>query len=198
MSNYATAASERTLREVIALLAAEASGTATGSACLCLVPNDTQHLAFCIDAREVEDVIHIVRSGVERAGKLLEPRSAGDYRARGSHFIRKSRLDLAIPAYSEAIRLDPGNNRAYFDRAMAYRAQRNFGLAIADFTHALRIEPQNSEMLDALAATYAEGGKFDEAVECQRKALAFAGAERKVEFESRLKQYEAHAAARSK
>ena len=44
--------------------------------------------------------------------------------------------------------------------------------------------------LDTLAAAYAEAGDFDKAVEWQQKGIALAPAEKKADFESRLKLYQ--------
>jgi hypothetical protein len=88
-------------------VASAACGPLHELACLGILAEQNLRVAFCIDSREVEDVIQMVRSNKDRASRLLDPRSAADYRDRGSYFLKKSRPDLAERSFREASRLDP-------------------------------------------------------------------------------------------
>lgn len=57
----------------------------------------------------------------------------------------KSIQDKAIAELTEAIRLDPKNGNAYFDRARIWRERNEFDKAIADWTEVIRLNPKDVE-----------------------------------------------------
>ena len=52
---------------------------------------------------------------------------------------RKAMYDRAIADFTQAIRLDPNDTKAYTERGSAYNAKGDNDRAIADFTQALRL-----------------------------------------------------------
>ena len=63
------------------------------------------------------------------------------YNNRGIAYRAKGDLDRAIADYSEAIRLDPDYDTAFFNRGRAYYLKRDYDRAIADYGESLRINP---------------------------------------------------------
>ena len=59
----------------------------------------------------------------------------------GACLEAKKEYDKAIADYTEAIRLDPKNARAYTNRGGLGR-QEEYDKAIADFTEAIRLDPK--------------------------------------------------------
>ena len=49
--------------------------------------------------------------------------------------------DQLLADFTEAIRLDPKDAAAYYNRGTAYSHMGSYGLAVADFTEALRLNP---------------------------------------------------------
>ena len=60
--------------------------------------------------------------------------------------------DAAIAAFSEAIRLDPGNVQSYLCRALAHAKMGSWGGAVADFREAVRLNPGTSKYAGRIAA----------------------------------------------
>ena len=50
--------------------------------------------------------------------------------------------EKAIADYTEAIRLDPKDAKAYYNRGVAYGEKGERDKAIADFTEAIRLNPK--------------------------------------------------------
>jgi tetratricopeptide (TPR) repeat protein len=136
-----------------------------------------------------------------------------DYVARGLAWAQKRDYDRAIADYTEALRVNPKDAKAYTYRAVAWSNKNNYERAVADYSEAIRINPQHVDahnsaawllatapvasvrngtravevarkaaelsswkdgnILDTLAAAYAEAGNFPEAVRWQEKAMQF-------------------------
>ena len=60
---------------------------------------------------------------------------------KGNAFLARQDWDNAIACYTEAIRLDPNDVRAYNDRGNAYQKIGEKGKADADFAKAKELEP---------------------------------------------------------
>ncbi len=85
-------------------------------------------------------------------------------------YLRQSRLhsdamqfELAIDHLSRAIKLDPFQKAFYYERAMAYRAQRSFDLSIADFIRAVQLDPNEAGYHFGLALSCYEKGDYQNA-----------------------------------
>ena len=70
-----------------------------------------------------------------------EPKSAAQALKKGEQLLSAGDVDGAIAAYTEASRLDPEDQQAYFNRAVVYARMGNFDKAIADFTKAIELNP---------------------------------------------------------
>jgi tetratricopeptide (TPR) repeat protein len=64
-------------------------------------------------------------------------------------------LKSAIADYTEAIRLNPKDDSAFYFRGEAYRQKADYDRAIADYTEAIRLNPK-----DVFASYYARGGAY--------------------------------------
>ncbi len=107
----------------------------------------------------------------------LNPRYAIAFQNRGQAWRKKQDYDKAIADFTEAIRLDTKLASAYDDlaRLLATCATpkfRNADKALEMSTQACKLtEFRDSNLLDTLAAAYAENSQFEQAVETQRKAI---------------------------
>ena len=83
--------------------------------------------------------------------------------------------DKAIADLTEAIRLDPNNSEAYFERAAEYRGKGEDDKASADLTEAIRLNPAYAEAYYLRGVIYADKGDSKNAKLCfdQAKRLGF-------------------------
>jgi Flp pilus assembly protein TadD len=63
--------------------------------------------------------------------------------AQGEAYLDQNDYEQAITAFSEAIRLDPGNAQAYGSRGLAYYRQGKYERAIADYDRAIELDSNN-------------------------------------------------------
>jgi class 3 adenylate cyclase len=82
----------------------------------------------------------------------------------------RARVDEAIEAYSEAIRLVPGA-RAYNNRGIAYFDKGQLQKAIVDYTEAIRLDPQYGEAFNNRAWTKVKAGRAAIALDDADKAV---------------------------
>jgi tetratricopeptide (TPR) repeat protein len=96
---------------------------------------------------------------------------------RGQVYAQKGEYDQAIADFTEAIRLDPAqavghNNLAWLLATCPEAAVRDGPKAVENATRACELsEWADSHCLGTLAAAHAEVGQFEQAVECQVKAI---------------------------
>jgi tetratricopeptide (TPR) repeat protein len=67
---------------------------------------------------------------------------------------------LAIDKYSRVIREKPGFKKAWWMRAISYKALRQYPEALADITYAINIEPQDDAVLATRAGIYGLTGEL--------------------------------------
>ncbi|MCZ6504039.1 MAG: tetratricopeptide repeat protein [Gammaproteobacteria bacterium] len=108
----------------------------------------------------------------------LNPEDAHAYYNRGNAYIDKHQYDLAIHDYNKAIELNPEdakvyNNMAWFRATCAEKKYRNGAEAVRLAIKANELTSWgNNNHLDTLAASYAEAGMFEKAIETQEKAIS--------------------------
>lgn len=72
----------------------------------------------------------------------------------------QGRFESAIRDYTQAIQLNPGHCRAYYNRAFSHDRLGQFEDAVADYSRALQIEPANA------AALHNRGSLFERMGRC--------------------------------
>ena len=79
------------------------------------------------------------------------PDGAEEYNLAGVQHFEAGRMEEAVAAYSEAIRLDPGHPAAYYNRGQAYFTLGRPRLAVDDHTKAIELSPDDPEQALAYA-----------------------------------------------
>nr|AHZ45649.1 serine/threonine protein kinase [uncultured bacterium] len=82
--------------------------------------------------------------------------------ANGLH--EKGRMDEAIRAYREAIRLDPRDAATHFNLALALKAKGQLDEAIAAYREAIRLDPRDAAAHNNLGVALKARGQLDEAI----------------------------------
>lgn len=82
-----------------------------------------------------------------------------------------SNPNQAISYFSEALRLDPNDAFAYYNRGLAYVALGQHQLAIADYDQALRLEPDYAPTYVSRGISYFQMGQHQRAIEDYDQAL---------------------------
>ncbi|GET93143.1 hypothetical protein, conserved [Leishmania tarentolae] len=82
---------------------------------------------------------------------------------RGNAFLRREEFELAISTYTEAIRLDPGHEALWGNRACAFLLSFRYLPAVADCLYVLHIHPRHTKACWRAAKAYAAAYRFAEA-----------------------------------
>ncbi len=135
-----------------------------------------------------------------RAALEVNPDHSGAHDALGRLRTAKGDLAGALAHYRESLRVQPDSPAAA--RQLAWTLATARDPAVRDGAEAVRIaeaasrraQDANPRLLDALAAAYAETGRFAEAVTAEQKAIGLAAASGRGElideFRTRLELYE--------
>jgi tetratricopeptide (TPR) repeat protein len=138
--------------------------------------NRGEHAKAEQDEREAGRPEGLFRDGLQAV-------TVGDYRA-------------AAADYESAVRLDPHNlgyrnQLAWLEAACPDEAVRN-GKHAVELAHEVcgLNQWRDPDIINTLAAAYAESGQFAEAVKIQQKAVDLVGPRRREDFQRRLKMYQ--------
>ena len=81
----------------------------------------------------------------------------------GTPIPKKGDFDKAIDDNTEAIRLDPKDAEAYYNRSVDYWRKGDYDKAIADCTEAIRLNPKLAEAYFGRGCACGEKGDYDRA-----------------------------------
>jgi tetratricopeptide (TPR) repeat protein len=95
-----------------------------------------------IDAGNYDKAIEICNISI----KDLDSKFATTYTLLGWAYTGKGKLDLALPALNEAVKLDGRSAPAYYRRAIAYEEQGNYEQAAADYNQAIKIDKTYADL----------------------------------------------------
>lgn len=74
--------------------------------------------------------------------------------------LLQGRFEAAIRDYTQAIQLNPGHCRAYYNRAFSHDRLGQFEEAVADYSRALQIEPANATALHNRGSLFERMGRW--------------------------------------
>src|SRR5262245_18884644 len=146
-----------------------------------------------LDSEEHDKAIADCTKAISIDSKYADP-----YSIRASAYDDLGQFDKAVADYTQACTLAPDDADAH--NALAWilatcpqAACRNGEKAVEHATLACKLTDHKDAInLDTLAAAYAESGKYKEAVEWQKRAIAAAAdADDREEFQERLRLYQA-------
>ncbi|MHC6204305.1 tetratricopeptide repeat protein [Breznakiellaceae bacterium SP9] len=84
---------------------------------------------------------------------------------------QRSKYDLAIADFTQAIRLDPSSVNTYYERGNAYCGKGDYDRAIADHTQAIRLDPNYASAFNSRGLVYADKGDYDRAIADYNQAI---------------------------
>ena len=85
--------------------------------------------------------------------------------------LRPAEGQIAIEDFDEAIRINPKDAVAYFNRGNAYHSLNKKKRAIEDFDKAIRLNPNFAEAYHNQGTTYRDLGQFERAIEDYDQAI---------------------------
>ncbi len=88
-----------------------------------------------------------------------------------AHYKLEQRAQ-AIADYSQALRLDPADESAFFYRAQAYRDEQRWDLSLLDFYAAALLKPDDVRVMNARGILYRDQGRYELAEAEFTKSLA--------------------------
>jgi tetratricopeptide (TPR) repeat protein len=137
----------------------------------------------------VGTVVAVVATGMaittwlQPVADLRERGNAINAYAQGVGLAHQERWEPAIAAYSEAIQAVPNYGNAYVARAQAYAQQSNYQQAIVDYERARAEGSESASVAGELAWAYHQQGRFDDATNMNRIALATSPNELWIQFD---------------
>jgi len=85
--------------------------------------------------------------------------------------LRQAEGQIAIEDYDEAIRLNPNDAEAYFNRGNAYYSLNKKKRAIEDYVKAISLNSQFADAYHNRGTTYCDLGQFEQAIEDYDQAI---------------------------
>ncbi len=164
-----------------------------------LAPKDLR--TYCGRASVFEDMGQLDKASADYdQATRLSPRDAPSYVFRGSAHFAKGNYKAAAFDFEKAVRLSPRDydalvKLAWFQATCPEDSLRNGKEALEKSLRACELSSwQSSDVVDTLAAAYAEIGDFDHAVKYETQAINMSGVSglRRKEMQERLELYRQH------
>ncbi len=86
------------------------------------------------------------------------------YNNRGNTYSDKGDFDRAIEDYTEAIRLNPKYDKAFYNRGLAYSKKGDHDRAMKDYSEAIRINPNYDKAFNNRGIIHGRKGEHDRAI----------------------------------
>ncbi len=106
------------------------------------------------------------------AGRFLAPSMSELYAIRGELFLKQGDRDKAVADCSEAIELNPADDKARFVRATVYKHFKQTDKALTDLDDLLKVNPKDEKALQYKAEILLGSGKPKEAIIAITRAIA--------------------------
>lgn len=106
------------------------------------------------------------------AGKFLAPSLSELYALRGELFLKQGNRDKAVADCSEAIKLNPSDDKARFVRASVYQHFKQTDKALTDLDELIKVNPKDEKALQYKAEILLGSGKPKEAIIAITRAIA--------------------------
>jgi len=105
------------------------------------------------------------------------------YIHRGMAYFSKSRYDLAMSDFSEALRLNPDNDKAFYYRGVMYSISQNYPAALADLNRCINLNPSWTVPFLSRAQVYFHLGDNPKALaDCEEALSLEPGLEQLISF----------------
>jgi tetratricopeptide (TPR) repeat protein len=121
-------------------------------------------LTACSNSTVAADVAITACTNAIRSGDVHGAGLTAAYASRGNRYDRKGDYDRAIADYTEAIRLNPKLDYAFFRRGWAYAKKNEHDRAIADCSQAISLNPRSEGALYVRAYSSVRKGDYDQGI----------------------------------
>ena len=96
---------------------------------------------------------------------------AADAYLKGNVSLAKRDYDAAIASFTEAIRIDPKDAKAYSSRGIAYEGKGDMDKALADYSEAIHVDPKSAVAFYNRGIAYVKKGDLDKAIADYTEAI---------------------------
>jgi tetratricopeptide (TPR) repeat protein len=149
----------RIVRGVLAGVLIAAAGPAIAPASA----QTQQHIDWCENEADRYDLIIRGCTAVIQSGRWPGKNLAMAFILRGNAYGGKNDLDRAIADYSQAIRHDPKEGKAFWLRAITYQAKKDPARAALDFAELAQIHPTDAVFWVLACDARAQAGQWQQA-----------------------------------
>jgi tetratricopeptide (TPR) repeat protein len=107
--------------------------------------------------------------------------------ALGIVYLVSGNLSDAVKTHEQAVNLNPKNDIAHYDLALAYQSLKKYNLALTHAKEATQLEPNNPHTWVAIALVYWDKGDKSQAKTIYKRAINLDSRYRQSTFLSHLK-----------
>jgi len=103
-------------------------------------------------------------SSGSKGAKRATASPGATYHKQGMAELKKGDYSGAAECFTDLIRVEPNNPKAYVSRGMTYFYMREYQKSLSDLTEAIRLDPSDVEALANRGGVYIQIGEFDKAI----------------------------------